>query len=75
MSNANVYVYRVSLPGTVHEMVVPNREDDGYSVYIADDLDDDHARSAYRHAMKHITGQHFELAEASKAEYIAHSSY
>ena len=69
-----VYVYRVSLPDTVHEMVVPNSEDDGYSVYIADDLDDDHARSAYQHAMKHITGQHFELAEASRAEYMAHSS-
>lgn len=74
MSNANVYVYRVSLPGTVHEMVVPNSEDDGYSVYIAEDLDDDQARLAYQHAMKHITGQHFELAEASRAEYIAHSS-
>lgn len=71
---ANVYVYRVSLPGTVHEMVVPNSEDDGFSVYIADDLDDDHARSAYQHAMKHIAGGHFELAEASRAEYMAHSS-
>ena len=69
-----VYVYRVSLPDTVHEMVVPNSDDDGYSVYIAEDLDDDHARSAYQHAMKHITGQHFELAEASRAEYMAHSS-
>lgn len=69
---ANVYVYRVSLPGTIHEMVVPNSEDDGFSVYIADDLDDDHARSAYQHAMKHITEGHFELAEASRAEYMAH---
>lgn len=72
MSNANVYVYRVSLPGTVHEMVVPNSEDDGFSIYIDDGLDDDQARSAYRHAMKHITGGHFELAEASRAEYMAH---
>lgn len=68
------YVYRVPLPGTVHEMVVPNSEDDGFSVYIDDGLDDDQARSAYQHAMKHIDGNHFELAEACRAEYIAHSS-
>lgn len=56
------YVYRVPLPGTVREMVVPNSEDDGFSVYIDDGLDDDQARSAYQHAMKHIDGNHFELA-------------
>ena len=71
---ATTYVYRVPLPGTVNEMVVPNCEDDSYSIYIDDRLDDDHARSAYQHAMKHINGGHFELAEACKAEYIAHSS-
>lgn len=71
---ATTYVYRISLPGTVREMVVPNSEDDGFSVYIDDGLDDDQARSAYQHAMKHIDGNHFELAEACKAEYIAHSS-
>ena len=71
---ATTYVYRVPLPGTVNEMVVPNSEDDGFSVYIDDGLDDDQARSAYQHAMKHIDGNHFELAEACKAEYIAHSS-
>lgn len=54
----DVYVYRVPMPGKIHEMVTPC--EDGYTVYINDALDDASARAAYQHAVRHIRHHDFD---------------
>ncbi|NWO21330.1 hypothetical protein HW273_05395 [Oribacterium sp. oral taxon 102] len=66
-----VTVYRVPIP--VNEMVTPNAEDDGYTVYINSDLDDEHAREAYRHALRHIENNDFQRDSVQEIETTAHS--
>jgi hypothetical protein len=68
----DVYVYRIELPGNIHEMVVPDSEDDGWTVYIDKNLSDQKYRESYDHAMKHILGKHFEMHDVQDIEYEAH---
>lgn len=49
---SDIYVYLVSLPPGIHEIVTPCR--DGYTVYIDNDLSYSAQIDAYRHAMRHI---------------------
>ena len=65
----DAYVYRLKLP--VKEAITPN--DDGtYTIYIDNRLDDEHARRVYRHALRHIEMNHFELEDVQRAEREAH---
>lgn len=48
----NVFVYKVSTPPSVKEMVMPCA--DGYTVYISDALSPEAQRAAFLHALKHI---------------------
>lgn len=47
-----IYLYFVTLPGNVNEMVVPCL--DGYTIYIDNSLSHAEKLDAYYHAMKHI---------------------
>lgn len=48
----NVFVYRVTAPPSVKEMVMPCA--DGYTVYINDSLSPEEQKAAYLHALDHI---------------------
>ncbi|MGN1217076.1 MAG: hypothetical protein ACI4TD_03770 [Phocaeicola sp.] len=48
----NVFVYKVSTPPSIKEMVMPCA--DGYTVYISDALSPEDQRAAYLHALWHI---------------------
>ena len=69
----DVHVYRVPLPDRCKEAVIPDAEDDGYTVYISDQLSDQKAEQSYKHALRHITGSDFDLHESVQdIEYNAH---
>lgn len=68
----NVYVRLVDLPPRVNEMVVPCL--DGYSIYIDANLTEEAQRSAYYHAIRHITHNDFEYGDVQEIEIIAHSN-
>ncbi len=70
----DVYVYRAPLPGKVREMVTPDTEDDGYSVYIDEGLSDEEAYEEYQHALRHIAAGHFDQdgRSADELEIEAH---
>lgn len=68
----DVHVYRVPLPDRCNEAVIPDAEDDGYTVYISDRLSDQRAEQSYEHALKHISGSDFELHDVQHIEYEAH---
>lgn len=56
----DVHVYIVDLPSGVHECVMPDTEDDGYTVYLNRTLSEEARRRAFDHALKHINSRHFE---------------
>lgn len=66
------YVYRIELPNGIHEMVVPNSDDDGFTIYIDSRLPDDKAEAAYQHALKHIIDNDFSKMCVQKIEHTAH---
>lgn len=69
----DVYMYRVPLPDRCYEVVIPDADDDGYTVYISDRLSDQRAEQSYKHALRHITGLDFDLHESIQdIEYNAH---
>lgn len=72
MIDSDVHVYRVPLPDACHEAVVPDADDDGYTIYISDQLSDQRAEQSYLHALKHIHGNDFELHDVQTVEYNAH---
>ena len=66
-----IYLYFVSIPGPVSEMVVPCF--DGYTIYIDVSLSYDEKLEAYRHAMKHIKEHDWDSDEtADKIERKCH---
>lgn len=67
-----VYVYLKQMPGYCHEMVAPN-DDGSYTVIINEALSKAEQTEAYEHAMRHITGNHFEYGEADKIEGECHA--
>lgn len=70
----DVYVYRIELPGNIHEMVVPNSDDDGFTIYIDSRLSDNQAEAAYQHALGHITNNDFSKMSVQKIEHEAHQA-
>lgn len=68
----DVFVYFVKLPASVNEMVVPCA--DGYTVYIAERLDQAHRIAAYNHAIEHIKNGSFEGDNVQSIETMTHKS-
>lgn len=66
-----IYVYCVPLPASIHEIVTPCA--DGYTVYIADWLDDQKRLEAYNHALRHITNHDFERTDVQQIEGECHA--
>lgn len=66
------YVYRIELPNGIHEMVVPNSDDDGFTIYIDSRLSDNQAEAAYQHALGHITNNDFSKMSVQEIEHEAH---
>lgn len=56
-----IYVYCIPLPVGINEIVTPCC--DGFTVYIADRLDQEHRIRAYHHALRHIK-KHFKGKES-----------
>lgn len=67
----NTTVYHVPL--SVNEVVTPNAEDDGYTVYINESLTDEERLAAYDHALQHIQGADFQKADVQAIEAEAHT--
>lgn len=68
------YVYRIELPNGIHEMVVPNSDDDGFTIYIDSRLSDNQAEAAYQHALGHITNNDFSKMSVQEIEHEAHQT-
>lgn len=68
----NATIYRVPLASPTGEAVLRNAEDDGYSIYIAEDLTDDQARAKAAHAIEHIKNNDHEKADVQQIEAEAH---
>ena len=66
----DIFVYFVPLPTSIHEMVTPCA--DGYTIYIADWLDQEHRVAAYEHALTHIRNNDFEKDNVQEIEMVAH---
>lgn len=66
----DIFVYFVPLPTSIHEMVTPCV--DGYTIYIADWLDEAHRIAAYEHALTHIRNNDFEKDNVQEIEMVAH---
>lgn len=66
-------IYRA--PGlNVREAVMPNEEDSGYSVYVAEDLDNEEALKALKHALGHIDDCDFQKADVQQIESDQHDA-
>ena len=68
----NTTIYRVPLAEPTGEAVLPNAEDDGYSIYIAEDLTDDEARRKAVHAIEHVVNNDHGKADVQQIEADAH---
>lgn len=66
----NVYVYCVSLPPKIHEMVMPC--DDGFTIYINVNDSITRQEQAYTHAMRHINNDDFGKEDVQGIEQEAH---
>lgn len=67
----DIYVYCVTLPSGIDEIVMPCKG--GYTVYLADRLDRAGRITAYAHAMKHIEQNDFGKEDADQIELAAHN--
>lgn len=69
----NATIYRIPAKVSTGEMVLPNAEDDGYSVYLADNLTDEEAIHEAEHALDiHIKRHHHSQPDVQKIEAEAH---
>ena len=66
----DIYVYLRPLPEGINELVMPCA--DGYTVYIADRLDQEHQMKAYEHALRHIANNDFDKSDVQEIEAAAH---
>lgn len=73
-AETNTTIYRLPLASPTGEAVIPNAEDDGYSVYLAEDLTDDQARDKALHAIDHVIHNDHEKADVQEIEAAAHAS-
>jgi len=67
----DVFVRLAPLPTSTQEMVAPCA--DGYNVYIADWLDDQHRIAAYEHALRHIQNDDFAKSDVQQIEEECHA--
>ena len=67
-----VYQYYIDLPNSIKEMVTPNVDDDGYTVYINSRLTREQALKAYQHALRHVNSNDFEKDDVQNIERDAH---
>ena len=68
----DIYHYYVDLPNSIKEIVTPDIDDDGYTVYINSRLTHEQAVKAYNHALFHIHNNDFEKNDAISIEMEAH---
>lgn len=70
----NATIFRVPMAAATGELVVPNAEDDGFSVYLAESLTDVEAQAKAEHAIyEHIKHHHHGMgADVQKLEAEAH---
>lgn len=70
----NATIFRVPMAAATGELVVPNAEDDGYSVYLAESLTDAEATEKAEHAIfEHIKHHHHGMgADVQQLEAEAH---
>ncbi len=66
----DIFIYLINLPPRIKEMVTPCN--DGYTIYIDVNLDEEGRQKAYDHAMKHINNNDFEKTDVQKIESEAH---
>ena len=74
VAETNTTIYRMPLAAPTGEAVIPNAEDDGYSVYLAEDLTDSQAREKAKHAINHVVNNDHEKADVQVIETAAHAS-
>ena len=55
------YIYLKEMPGYCHELVSQNK-DGSYTIVINNCLCREQQLEAYYHAMRHIEGEHFDIA-------------
>ena len=68
----NATIYRIPLASPTGEAVLPNAEDDGYSIYLAEDLTEDEAKEKAAHAIEHIKKNDHSKADVQQIEAEAH---
>ena len=70
----NATIFRVPMAAVTGELVIPNAEDDGYSVYLAETLTDAEAMNKAEHAIyEHIKNHHHGMgADVQQLEAEAH---
>lgn len=68
----NSTIYRIPLASPTREAVLRNAEDDGYSIYLAEDLTDEQAKEKAAHAIEHIKRNDHEKADVQQIEMEAH---
>ena len=73
-AETNTTIYRLPLASPTGEAVIPNAEDDGYSVYLAEDLTDDQARDKALHAIGHVVNHDHEKVDVQEIEAAAHAA-
>ena len=66
----DVFVYLVELPSNVNEVVTPCN--DGYTIYINQNLCEEAQHDAFCHAMRHIRRNDYEKLNVQMIEFNAH---
>ncbi len=64
--NCNIYHYIVKLPDGVNEVVMPCSS--GFTIYTADRLTYEKRKEVYKHALKHIERNDWELDDVQEIE-------
>lgn len=62
----NIYTYVIDLPPGIDEMVTPCL--DGYTIYLADRLDQRGRQKAFDHAMRHVWNDDFSKTNVQEIE-------
>lgn len=66
----DLHIYRVKLPYGINEMIMP--DDDGYTIYIDSELDENDAKKSLCHALNHIKFNDFEKNIVNEIEFENH---
>lgn len=66
----DIFVYLAPLPIGVNEAVMQCA--DGFTIYLADRLDQQHRIKAYRHALRHIKNDDWNRSNVQEIEAEAH---